>query len=402
MKTLYSIGILFSLTCNSFDSLGQGDFRPGYLIKNNQDSIPGFVSYGAEKSNTEKCLFKESKRGDYTAYNAEQITGYGFLNDKVYKSMQLPHETSPELPNKKVFLKLLVRGPLSLYRYQKYYFLDKDGLILIPPPVDKIVETSSGRVVKQDRRYVDIINSFIDHADITANRSAYSEDDLTALIEKYNHSLGYTAIAPKNSKPAVSLSGGLLGGYIRSKVTMDYFGSNAFKSSSTVAGGIFINLSSPRVYDRLFFSLEVWYQKIFYQGYHEYRFSADLIRQDILVDLSFLKSTVGLKYHILGLHNTPYIKGGLSVYALNKTSISVFQESEQAGGVIVSDDDQGENYRIRRPIGYWLAVGYDKQIADRLNLFGEFRVERNNGFVGTKIQSASTVTDLNLLVGLRF
>jgi hypothetical protein len=390
--------------CHCLSVSAQGDFRPGYIIKNNGDSIAGFVSYGVEKSNTRQCFFKEKKNVKYTAFTPEEITRYGFIGDKLYTSMTLPQEWASEIdefPKSKVFLKSLVTGPLGLYRYQKYYLLEKNGLILLPFPVDKIVDTKSdGRAIQQDRRYIQIINSFIENAQLSANRSAYSEDDLTKLIEEYNAAQGH--IPSRKSKPAVAFDFGVVGGYMMSKLTMDYFDKGTFEPSSTIVGGVGLNISSPKVYDRLFLSVEGWYEKIFYQGYSEYQSTGDLVRQDILIDVSFFKTTLGLKYHLLGLQNTPYIKAGMSVYFLGNTSLTVNKESQQYGNVIVTDTNPGENYRIRRPAGFWFAAGYDKNVSNAINLFGEFRVEKNNGFVGTAVQSASSATDLNFLVGIRF
>lgn len=404
MKNPFGLLALLSLLLHYFVGSAQGDFRPGYIIRDNEDSIAGFVSYGTEKSNTRQCFFKEKKNVKYTAFTAAEIKRYGFVDDKTYVSMTLPQEWAREIdefPQEKVFLKSLVTGPLGLYRYQKYYLLEKNGLVLLPFPTDIMIETESdGRAIKQDRRYIDVINSFIEHAQLSANKAAYSEDDLSGIIEKYNLSQGHRR--SEKSKPAVALGVGVAAGYLTSKLTMDYFDKGAFKPSSTIVGGISLIISSPKVYDRLFFSVEGWYEKIFYQGYTEYQQTGDLVRQDILFDVSFFKTTLGLKYHLLGLHNTPYIKAGMSVYFLGNTSLTVNKESQQFGNVIVTDTDPGENYRIRRPAGFWFAAGYDKNISRAINLFGEVRIEKNNGFVGTAIQSASSATDLSFLLGVRF
>ncbi|HEX6223000.1 MAG TPA: hypothetical protein VFZ52_01230 [Chryseolinea sp.] len=404
MKYPFGILVLLCLMHHNFDGSAQGDFRPGYIIRNNEDSIAGFVSYGTEKSNTRHCFFKEKKNVKYTSFTAGEIKRYGFINDKTYVSMTLPHEWAGEIdefPQEKVFLKSLVTGPLGLYRYQKYYLLEKNGLILLPFPTDIMIETESdGRAIKLDRRYIDVINSFIENAQLSANKAAYSEDDLTYLIEKYNVSQGHRRSI--KSKPAIALGLGVTAGYVTSKLTMDYFDKGAFEPSSTIVGGVSLNISSPKVYDRLFFSVEGWYEKIFYQGYTEYQHTGDLVRQDMLIDISFFKTTLGLKYHLLGLHNTPYIKAGIAVYFLGNTSLTINKESQQFGNVIVTDTDPGENFQIRRPAGYWFAAGYDKNISRAINLFGEFRIEKNNGFVGTAVQSASSATDLSFLLGVRF
>ena len=130
MKYHFRILILAYLMCHYPDASAQRDFRPGYIIKNNGDSITGFVSYGTEKSNTRQCFFKERKKVKYTAFTAGEIMRYGFIEDKLYISMTLPQEWAGEMdefPKEKVFLKSLVTGPLGLYRYQKIFSPGRQG-----------------------------------------------------------------------------------------------------------------------------------------------------------------------------------------------------------------------------------------------------------------------------------
>jgi hypothetical protein len=397
----YYMRIFGFVTCTLFQitTLAQSDFRPGYVLQNNGDSLRGFVSYKSGGSSAKQCFFRETEKSKSTAYSADEVRGYGFLNDRSYTSSKLP--ASPDLPTHKVFLKVLVSGPISLYRYKKFFLIAKDSLILLPPPTEKIVETKTRRIVQKDLRYVDIINSFTDHASITANRSAYAEGDLTTLITRYNVSQGHVA-AEKNLKPKVKFNTGFLAAYKTSKMEMDWGKKVSFSPSSAVVGGAFLEISSPRIYDRIFFCVEAWYENIFYQGYAEGSFSGDMVREDILIDLSYIKMPIGLKYNFFGPTNTPYVKAGLAFYFINQSTTKLIQEYEQPGNIVRTDTNSGEQYEIKNPRGFWVSVGYDKTIRKRFSLIGEFRLEKNNGFIGSSIQNFSSCTDYNFILALRF
>jgi len=386
--------------------IAQADFRPGYIIKDNGDSINGFVSYGSGKKNTERCFYKETKKSKYTSFTPEEVNGYGFLNDKQFESWGLPAElksanpAADSKPRGKVFMKVLAKGPISLYRYGKYYLLHKNGLIILPYPENKLIETNQGSMLQNDHRYIDILNTFLEGSKLTANRTGYDESELTQLIKNYNRFKGYEPL-PKNQKPSVKLHFAIFSGYMQSKMKMDWPDVVSFSPSSTIIGGIGLDISAPRTNDRLSLSLEGWYAKIFYQGYSERSVSGDLFRQDTFVDASFFKVPVGVRYNLLGQTNTPYIKLGLSLYFIGSPSIRILEEVEKAGNVIITEENFGEDFRIKNQRGIWFSVGYERNIFHNLNMFAEFRLEKNNGFIGSAVQSFSSSVDYTFLLGIK-
>ena len=393
---------LLSLTC-----IAQSDFRPGYVIKNNQDSINGFVSYGSGKANSERCFFKETKKDNHISFTPEDIKAYGFLNDKHHESRNLPAEfksTDPSIDKVsggKVFVTVLAKGPLGLYRYRKFYFLDKNGLIILPFPESKLVHTKNGDMYQKDHRYIDILNTFLEDSPLKANRTGYNEGPLTKLINDYNHFKGHQLVET-NKKPFLKLHIGVFYGFVRSTMKMDLIHKVSFAPSTSVVGGLGFEVSSPRIYDRMFLSIEGWYTSIFYQDYLEKTVTGDIVRQDTFIDASFFKAPIGFRYNILSQSNTPYVKLGISFYFMRSTSIRILEEIERSGNIIVTEEDFGEDYRIKNPRGIWFSLGYDRQVYRNMKVFGEFRLEKSNGFIGTPIQNFSSSVDYNLLLGFRF
>ncbi len=401
IKTEFQISLLIGFTLLSILSIAQGDYRPGFIINNNQDSIKGFVGYRSERKNSERCDFKETKKSKASKYLPADIKSYGISGDKEYKSISLSIDTLKQIS---VFVKILAKGPLSLYRYKKLFLLEKEtspGLITLPIPKNKVVETKNGTMIQNDHRYIDILNTFLEDAQLSANRSHYNEGDLTNLINNYNKFKGKEP-ANKSPLPSTKLTYEVLVGYVHSNMKMDIKNNEtSFSPSSTVTAGLGLDVSSPRISDKISLSVHVWYTKAFYQAYVSSPYTVgDIVHEDILIDLSMFKVPIGLRYNFLGESNTPYIKFGFAPYFIKSSKLRTLSDIE-IDDVVKAEETYG-NYNIKNSQGLWLSVGYVKTIASNFKIFAELRGEKNNGFIGSTIQSRSSSINYNILLGIRF
>lgn len=373
------------------------DYRPGYVVKNDLDSINGFVAYRSDAKNQEECLFRQTRKGETIRFNPEQLRAFGFHGDKQFRSVNSPHESGS---SRKVFAKQLVRGNMSLLKISKdFVLMVKDSLIFLPVPKSKDVKNSEGNWSKRDKRYVGILNYLIRDCQLSADQTSYTEGDLTNLLHSYNRCKG-VEVSLANQKPLGKLNFLVFGGYARSKMEMDLFTDVAFSPSYSVLAGAGLELSSPRIFDRLFFTTEVWYHETFYQAYDKGPFAGNIRHQDIFIDVSYVKIPVGFKYSFRST-NTPYVKVGMSFTALNKINVRTFEEVETPDGTVYADENFG-GYDVKDPKGVWMAMGYERIVFGKVKMFGELRYERGEGFIGTPIQSFSKLNNFNLLVGIRF
>jgi hypothetical protein len=107
---------------------GQADFRSGYVITHAHDTIKGLLDYRLGSSAYRLCTFKRSKNESEIAYNGGDLTGYGFVNDKYFEARKV--EDNGE--TKTAFVEVIVRGLVSLYRFEQTFFAEKDNLGLQP------------------------------------------------------------------------------------------------------------------------------------------------------------------------------------------------------------------------------------------------------------------------------
>jgi hypothetical protein len=252
----------------------------------------------------------------------------------------------------------------------------------------------------RDRRYIGILNHFVQDCRLSAEKSTYTEMDLTNLVNNYNKCKG-GIISELPKKPAFRVDVKLFAGGLTSNLRVTGLPKNAFSPSRTAFMGGGLDISSPRSFDRSFLSLEVLYSEIFYQGYTEGTYRGNLQRKDILINLSYFKIPIGFKYNFGQNNNSPYLKAGLAFYVKQKTRIHTYDEQQSPNGIIYSDQYDG-GYSIRTPKSIWLGVGYEKKIIGKYGMFAEMRVEQNNGFIGSIFTGYSSAIEANLIVGFRF
>ena len=108
---------VFILSANSlFAQLN--NFKSGYIITNQGDTVFGQIDLRTDQINQEQCTFRKNSEVTPVVYKPNDIKGYYFVDDgKYYISKNI--EINGEKMN--VFMEYLVKGMLNLY-----YFAHKD------------------------------------------------------------------------------------------------------------------------------------------------------------------------------------------------------------------------------------------------------------------------------------
>ncbi len=391
--------VIFLVTCVVMfipTLLSAQDFRPGYIVKNGGDTVKGFAAYQSGKKSIEGCAFRETRKGATSTYAATDIQGYGIFGDRLYKSIELPIDS---VKNRKVFAKILVQGYLTLYQYIEFFLVERnDTLTVLPKPKDEQVGPQNDLKIKRDSKYIGILNYMMLDCEMNANRASFAEGSLSKVVFKYNQ-CKKTDIAKQNLRPLAKLDIVIFASYVNSHLTYDHFKLIPFQGNS-VAGGGGLEIYSPRVFDRVVFSLETWYNKSFYQGYYEGTFAGDVIREDVFAEFTSLKIPFGIRYNFRSPGNTPYLKFGIHWSSTNSFAVSTIEERAIAGGVLTDEFPGG--YDVKNTKGFSIGAGYEKTLFKDTRIFTEFKYERSEGYFGTPVVNDSRLVNYNFLVGLRF
>ena len=94
--------IVIFLLSVSIQLSGQNNFRPGYYITWENDTIFGLIDYRGEVKNSGFCLFKKDETSEPKRFEPSEIQAYRFTDSKYYISRTI-HLKEQE---KQVFLEL--------------------------------------------------------------------------------------------------------------------------------------------------------------------------------------------------------------------------------------------------------------------------------------------------------
>lgn len=104
-------------------AFAQSRFKQGYIIKNEGDTLKGYIDYSPHSKNTQSCFFKSNENSDATKYEPAQLSGYRFDDDAYYETTSIKDADGEAL----VFMEKIVKGRVDLYLYNERFFLRKEG-----------------------------------------------------------------------------------------------------------------------------------------------------------------------------------------------------------------------------------------------------------------------------------
>lgn len=108
------LGIFFLSLC-AISVYCRTNFRPGFIITNEMDTVYGKVNYRNDRLMCKYCTFKTEK-SDKKKYYPGEIIGYRFENDRYFETTNVD--------GKPKFLEILIKGEVSIY-----YFCDENRSI---------------------------------------------------------------------------------------------------------------------------------------------------------------------------------------------------------------------------------------------------------------------------------
>ncbi len=180
--------VLFLLTCTSLMLTAQNDWKTGFIIQNNGDTIQGYLDNRDSKSNAQKCYFKSNLEETTQEFSPSDLKGYRYIDGKFYISKTVK-EIDPTQP---VFLEFIIQAEASLYHFrdkESHYFIEKDSMLYPLVNTKSIKKENSVTYEKENNEYIGVLNYLLRDADISSDiqRSELTSKSLTHLANKYHH-----------------------------------------------------------------------------------------------------------------------------------------------------------------------------------------------------------------------
>jgi hypothetical protein len=317
MKKFYVNAFVFSIITLSLAA--QTDFKKGYIVKLNGDTLHGLIDNRSESKNYGECSFKRFNIALPYTYKPFKIKAYGIDNGRQY--------LSAIVNGKPVFIEYLVKGKVSLLLAKKrFYLMDSIGTL---------VELKNGKITDRsnDKAYNDLKSYLISKMpnpelfdDIAA--AELESNSLISIVKEYNKFINVSYTEPLrlgmrnvikdysvtgNSNTKFSLVGGISINNLSSSgdVHYDYI-TNAKLSCISPYFGIDADVSPFRFLPQVSFRFGATLKNLSYYGFsvnNEYFYKN---YNDINIDYNVvsLSACVNYRFKLFHLDILPHIGGG--------------------------------------------------------------------------------------------
>lgn len=250
--------LLLLLLCLSPSiTVAQADFRKGYVIASNADTLYGWVDYRGDLLMSSVCRFKSGDSRDVTEFYPGDIIGYRFLGGRYFVSKK--HE------DQHLFMEYLINGQLNVYYFRdkvgNHYLLDKDDIKLTELPYHKGKITEDGKTFMYTSKAHQKILSYVtnDAPQFSGKAEEFGEPQHTNLIKfaknyHYNVCPDQKCIIYEKPIPLLSL-------IIEASVGLTKFNANLVSevgpryasNSAHTTKGLLLNFRSPRTNEKIHF-----------------------------------------------------------------------------------------------------------------------------------------------------
>jgi hypothetical protein len=178
------------LTLVPFFCFGQKDFKSGYIITNDSDTLYGLINLKSNYQNSRSCEFKKENDSESKTYSPLDIRGYRIENNKLY----IAREISLNNEKQSVFLEYLLDGIVDLFYLKEltsdYYFIDKDGVLYQLSNEDKQVVANNTIYEVKSNQYKGILNVLFKDSPNTLkkiNNTNFGYKPLIAITKDYHN-----------------------------------------------------------------------------------------------------------------------------------------------------------------------------------------------------------------------
>lgn len=353
----------------SFVCYAQKDFRDGYIITMENDTIYGKVEYRTNNPNYQSCVFKKDLK--LKAYSAEQLKGFGYKNNKYFFSGIV----------KSSFVEVLVSGYMSLYKFQSYYLVRKDGGKIIKledkVSVDGFKEKVKDNGWKDDIYYL-IYDRFpfnsVPNATDIVNNLRLNDEDLTKFVVQYNNRKQSDFKDFKRSRPWAKVDYGVTAGVVKSSINIKnessqfYNTANYSLKSVDPTYGLALELTLPRISENLAIQPEVYFVKAKYSDLVTFN-GLNIEYCDTYIDLTTIAVPLSIKYSFPKNKYSFFVQGGME-YDCNIKSNTLFL-GEVVNNHVVTTLPEAKAFDVNKTqLGLWGGVGVSKP-------FGSFKISAN-------------------------
>ena len=272
----------------SYVASAQSNFIGGYLIAQQGDTLRGELAVQNDAKNYVSATFRQN--GKVQEYKPNEILGFGYDQDKAFVSGIKAD----------AFVELLISGTLSLYKYEKQYYLQKANDIKVLEYQQHAARLGYSEQKKEDNRWKGIMSYMTSDCATSGQiakqiqRISFQEKSITKVVIAYNNCVNSDYISPKEENAWTQVDMGLTVGLARTKIQdVEAFSDPSVKPII----GLMFNFNAPRVSRHLSFQAEVLYTQASYESSTSWVASPGrMFFVDYSLRFSKISTPISLKY----------------------------------------------------------------------------------------------------------
>ncbi len=380
----------------SFVSTISGQFKPGYIIGNDNDTTYGYINFEGSALNCDHCRFKSLPESEEHVYYPGEIKAFRFNGSKYFMTAVIKGNNE----SKKVFLEWLIQGRASILSYNsinmktRFFILpENDTLTELVNTTKTIMRKDVKTTNNQDIQYQHSRNEFIgtllyymrDCPSIANNiqTTSLSNGPLIKIAKKYQEKTcpGKDCQLFEDKDRALRIDVGGSVSYMLSKLKLNNGLAENSPVTSSVGYGVGFSLSNlPLVSPRFSFTARVTYYNLIYT----YDTNLYYITDNRICSFKYLRIPWQINYTISHKKFSPFISLGVS------TNIRF------GGKTYNSDNSLYYAYLLnftegisRLQMGLNGGLGFRYSITPQIALNLKFDYERALRFVGTYVEELS-------------
>ncbi len=182
----------------SFNLIGQNDFLPGYIVKNNKDTINGYIESKTDAELIHSINFKKDfSEVDFKTFESSELSAFRFDNGRNFKRFKIADGTQD---SSYVFAKKKLGGKIDMWILREkrinpdFLLRNNENLKFahIKKDEEQIIKEKGKNYSFDKAKYFGAINFLLDgNIPNGLKKIRYSERKISKVISKYNSYFDY-------------------------------------------------------------------------------------------------------------------------------------------------------------------------------------------------------------------
>lgn len=184
--------ILILFTLISYLSISQTDFKNGYILLSEKDTVYGQINNKNYYINSLYCDFRKNSEDSIKRYYPRDLYGYKFSDGKYYISKTIQKDSKDTM----FFFEFLVKSKLNIYfrqnQFENNYYISDDGITLNKLKyINDDIYIENRKMRRENKQFIGLLDYYTKDCPEVKKDIAHiakpNHKNLIKLTEKYNN-----------------------------------------------------------------------------------------------------------------------------------------------------------------------------------------------------------------------